>query len=1119
MKKRVFSLLLTLVMIFSLVPFSAAADTPRIKNIIYMIPDGGGYGLYDFANMVKINGGFNSAVYPNKTPTDTQPMSMREYLVGSMTTSPITGGVTDSGAAGTAMATGYKTINGRIGVNRNGKPMANLIEAAQSVGKATGLVSTYEWMHATPAAFSAHAMGRGEYYNLYQQIENKGINVVLGAGYGAISSYATIQNAIDHGYTIVENKNDLAAVRPGENIWGNIVSKSFPYDVNLSSTQANLAEMTQAAITSLSADKDGFFLMVEGSKVDTGGHANDAVVTTSEYLAFDAAFKVALEFAKDRTDTVIVCAPDHDTGGLILSDDMSTAVDQVKEGTNPSSISWTTQNHTNQNVGVWVYVPEGVSVIEGLNSVPGDSLSTRNNYVVDNTALAPYCASLMGVDLDALTKELFVDVTNIGIYLAATGKFTFNNGNKYFYKNQSVYYKDGEEISMGHKEAIALDGRVYVPAEIVDDEDWNHVTENYDGITGSGTQADPYVLDDAYDFIEFTGNMMEGETYEGKYIRQDADIDLAGNSDYPGIGKESTFAGTYDGNGHKINVSIENTADKTLFPYVTGTIMNLGSTGSVKTTGTYAMGLVRSLRAGSKLINCWSTADITAGENACGLAWSNYGIMENCYFAGTLTSNGTKYPIASAQGSAYSFANCYYLDSCGGAQGKTGISAVTETVAKSTLAEILNSGRASAAATAGTEESAISYWTNENGYPEHYVPTPIITGVTVTPTSATVNKGDGLQLEASVTGEYGPSQAVVWSIEGNVSDGTFIATDGYLIVSPRETAKSFTVMAKSRQDGSVTSLCRITVGNDVVTEPDGSRARPYLISTAEDFKAFSDGMINGNSYSGLYYKQTADIDMSTVSGYVGVGSGQKFAGTYDGNGYTINLDINSTADGCLFPYTTGVIMNLGTTGTVATVTYGAGICRSLRAGGKIINCWSQVDVIGSNMGGIAWTNYGTLANCYFSGTLNGSGAVYNVAQLMSGSVTLNNYWVGEDYTPNSSVAEITTAQLKSDLTGWLNDGMQESADTAGIPVTSLKPWVNDGNKPVFIYTSILKGDVDFDGKISIFDVVAVLKYISGIETLSEKAKFAATFGTENAEPAITHATTLLKYVARIICQL
>lgn len=1023
--------------------------TPAVKNVIYLIPDGGGYALYDFADMVKKNGGFDTEKYPNKTPTNTDELTMKSYLAGSMKTSPYTGGITDSAAAGTAMATGHKTINGYLGIDYRGRPKANLVEAAQSVGKSTGLVATYEWMHATPGAFSAHATNRSDYFNIYQQIENKGIDVVLGAGYGAVSGYASIQNAIDRGYKVVSNKADLAKVSPGEKIWGNIADPSFPYDINLSSNQATLAEMTQAAITSLSANEEGFFLMVEGSKVDTGGHANDAVVTTSEYLAFDAAFKVALDFAKSRNDTVIVCAPDHDTGGMILKNNMASEVALVQKGTNPSSVSWASTNHTEQNVGVWMYVPEGVSVIDGLNNILGDSTSTRTDYVIDNTDIAPYVASLMDVDLAELTDELFVNVTDIGVYMTATGRFRFNNGDKYVYVNQSSYYKDGKEISMGHKEAIILDGKIYVPAEIVDDEDWNYVTEDSTGITGSGTAADPYIIDSAYDFVEFTGNMIAGNNYSGKYIRQEADIDLAGNIDYTGVGSTSTFSGIYNGNGFTINLGLTTDGDKCPFPYVTGTIMNLGTTGYITCIGTQLIGgIARSVRLGAKIVNCYSTATLS-GYAAGGISYTNYGTISNCHFGGIIDCFIAGTPIAATTDSGQ-FSNCYYLSDCGASQGSSEATQVSEGTAASTLAEALNSGRKAAAAAADISEGSISYWHREDGsLPVFFKPIPTVSRVTVNPGTATVNKGDGLQFSAVVEGEYNPSQEVVWSLEPQSSNpGTYIAEDGYLIVAPDEILSSFTILAKSVQDGGVGGISRITVGDEVITKPNGSRARPYLIEDEADFLNFTYNVLAGTTYKGVYFKQTADLDMAGFPGYHGLGSASTFSGIYNGNGHTINLAINSDADQCLFPYTDGIIMNLGTTGSVSASTYAAGICRSIRQGGALINCWSTATLTGSNTGGIVWSNYGTVANCYFGGTISKSGISYEVTQTMSTGVTFNTFYVGTDYIYQKDVTEITDTQLKEGLVSWLNTSREKSAGLAGCLLSDIMMWVTvDGQGP------------------------------------------------------------------------
>ncbi len=776
LKNRWIVCLLALVILLTGVPQAVAAEaaapaaqaTSQIKNVIYLIPDGGGYGPYDFADMVKQAGGFDGSLYPNKTPTTADSLTMKSYLAGSLTTASYDSSVTDSAAAGTALATGHKTKNGYIGVDPNGKPLANLVEAAQSVGKATGLIATYEWMHATPAAFSAHAMSRDDYKTLYQQIENQGIDVVLGTGYGKVSSYATIQNAIDRGYTVITDKAQLQSVEPGDRLWGNMAS-SMPYDIELSSTQASIAEMTQAAITALSGDEDGFFLMVEGSKVDAGGHNNNAVVTTSEYLAFDAAFRVAVEFAKGRTDTVVICAPDHDTGGMQLTADMTAEVAAVQQGQDPSTITWTTSGHTGQNGGVWMYVPEGVSVIEGLNSQLGDTPETRANYVIDNTAIAPYVADLLGVDLAQLTDTLFVDVTAIGA--CVNGKFIFNSGTKYVYANQSVYYRDGQEISMDGEVAVYANGRFYVPARIVEEADWTAKNENLDGIAGSGTKYDPYIIADDYDFVEFTQNVLSGNTYSGAYFKQTADIDLAENPIYTGMGQSCTFAGIYDGNGHSIHARITTSTDECIFPYVSGTIMNLGTTGTLQSTGTYAGGIARSLRSGGKLINCYSQMSLN-GPNVAGLVWSNYSSIVNCYFGGTVSGTNL-YPVAQPA-SGGTFINDYYVDTCGATQSKTGIASVDSGAAVRTLAESLNSGLASAIEAAGEHCRYMCDWMH-----------------------------DGISLPTQVDG---PAQTSVFeqislSLGEDLSLKYYIADDGYTNPQMRFTIHDSTVTVSGHKDG------------------------------------------------------------------------------------------------------------------------------------------------------------------------------------------------------------------------------------------------------------------------------------------------------------------------------
>ncbi len=151
---------------------SVSAEETEIKNIIVMIPDGGAMKPFMLADAVKQEGGFSSETYPYATPVDKGEMYLKQYLVGAETTYSADADVTDSAASGTALSSGYKTNNGYVGIDPDQKPHANILEACQYLGKNTGIVTTYEWTNATPAAFSAHNISRKNMYEMSEQIVN-----------------------------------------------------------------------------------------------------------------------------------------------------------------------------------------------------------------------------------------------------------------------------------------------------------------------------------------------------------------------------------------------------------------------------------------------------------------------------------------------------------------------------------------------------------------------------------------------------------------------------------------------------------------------------------------------------------------------------------------------------------------------------------------------------------------------------------------------------------------------------------------------------------------------------------------------------------------------------------
>jgi len=485
--KKILCLLLGVTLLFTNVVLVAATEpaTSQIKNVIYMIPDGGAMASFFLADYVKQAGGLSSK-YPNVTPVETGEMFLKDYLVGAETTYSANSEVTDSAASGTALSSGYKTNNGMIGITPAKKPRANVLEACQELGKNTGIVATYEWTNATPASFSAHAENRGETLVLGEQIVNQDIDVVLANTLYAYKSqdWFTDEAFRSRGYEVITTKEQLNAIEPGDRVWGKLPAAY--YDIDRAATTPNLAELTSAAIKALDdGNENGFFLMVEGSAVDGGGHSSNALQMVSEWLSFDAACKVAIEYAQERNDTMVVVLPDHDTGGLTYgstytASSLQPLVADIRNGINPNSITWGGNgSHTNRDGGIFMYLPEGVAYPEGIDPNKKDEVladfetnfRTCTTNRIDNTGIAQWLSDLLGVDLDVMTDKLFVDFTDNGVYNASTEVFTFEtpSGKEIAVeRNTSIATIDGKPVSLDGQVAVYLGGRFYIPEILMD---------------------------------------------------------------------------------------------------------------------------------------------------------------------------------------------------------------------------------------------------------------------------------------------------------------------------------------------------------------------------------------------------------------------------------------------------------------------------------------------------------------------------------------------------------------------------------------------------------------------------------------------------------------------------
>ncbi|WP_144460174.1 alkaline phosphatase [Siminovitchia fortis] len=266
------------------------------KNVIFMIMDGTNSDVITLARHYK-----------------GKPLALDEILTGGVRTYSLRSAITDSAAAATAMATGHKTtvdFIGMIPVKENrGRPVANVLEAAKEKGLATGIIATAPIQHATPAAFSAHSNSRHQMKEIGVQQAHQNIDVMLGGG----KKYAFIP---DHISTKTEMMNSN-----GLRLHGFFSEEDIAYEFDrrkLHPEQPSLAEMTKKALQTLAQNPNGFFLFIEGSKVDFAGHKNDPVGMVSEVLAFDEAVKEALQFAIKDQNTLLIAVADHGNSGLTM---------------------------------------------------------------------------------------------------------------------------------------------------------------------------------------------------------------------------------------------------------------------------------------------------------------------------------------------------------------------------------------------------------------------------------------------------------------------------------------------------------------------------------------------------------------------------------------------------------------------------------------------------------------------------------------------------------------------------------------------------------------------------------------------------------------------------------
>jgi alkaline phosphatase len=311
-----------------------SGDTPEVINVIYMIGDGMGL----------------PAVYAAMTVSDYPLTLERATTIGLQKTYSSNSYITDSGAAGTALATGIKTKNGSIGMDPLGKPVNSILKIAEDNDLATGLICTSSLTDATPASFISHQKSRDSLEYIAKDFLKTDIDLFIGGGYYNFVKRKDGLNLADSlklkGYE-VDTSMKMILKSNATKIAGFIAPLDPPF--RLGGRGNMLPEATGKAINILKKNPKGFFLMVEGSQIDWAAHSNAADTLVDEILDFDAAVGVALDFAKDEGHTLVVVTADHETGGVaITGGDMKN---------NKIQLDFSTKGHTAVMVPVYAFGP------------------------------------------------------------------------------------------------------------------------------------------------------------------------------------------------------------------------------------------------------------------------------------------------------------------------------------------------------------------------------------------------------------------------------------------------------------------------------------------------------------------------------------------------------------------------------------------------------------------------------------------------------------------------------------------------------------------------------------------------------------------------------------------
>lgn len=349
------------------------------RNVIVVINDGLG-----------INEIYATRVFKNGPD---QPLSFEKFPHHSLVKTCALNGVTDSAAAATAMATGNKTLNTRIGKDSKGEDLVNAVELAKKSGRAVGIVTTDELAGATPAGFSVHSRSRNSYEQISEAYLELKPDLLMGGGRkwfapeSAGSGDETIIHtaggktvkvkqepgsknlllkARDLGYTIVIDKDGLDSLpADAKSVLGLFAASDLDFDAErpADSPEPSMEQMMTAALKFLSKNPNGFLLVFESARSDSADHGTDIKRLIPELMAVERAVDRAIEFQKKNPDTLILLTSDHDTGGLEVKPGDYKKGDYVQGRWTAQLIPGLHAMHSGQKVGLFGQGP-GSELVE-----------------------------------------------------------------------------------------------------------------------------------------------------------------------------------------------------------------------------------------------------------------------------------------------------------------------------------------------------------------------------------------------------------------------------------------------------------------------------------------------------------------------------------------------------------------------------------------------------------------------------------------------------------------------------------------------------------------------------------------------------------------------------------